>query len=277
MSLTKAFDRETMIEHAEAVRFWLLGFELSRRTSGAIQRELGAIIAGETGTNRRGRHPLAGLTIADFIAELHSPYGGAVGRVKGISETALKELKTAIPAHTKSPAPAITYDSAIVALPQATVAPPQAAISLPQPVDATPPRPRGRPKGSSKAQPKSTSAPAGVTGSPRTPEAVPTSTTEIADTARTQRRRERSRRTAAPKVAQDAIGTPTRNGTTQAATGTTPTPAPKAQESQPAMQTTPADTALEQLKRLWPSLHPHARRALVLYTSTLVAEAAYER
>lgn len=32
------------------------------------------------------------------------------------------------------------------------------------------------------------------------------------------------------------------------------------------------DAALAQLMRLWPELHPHARRALVLYAGTLLAE-----
>jgi hypothetical protein len=35
-----AFDRELMIERAEAVRFWLLGLHVSNRATGAIQREL---------------------------------------------------------------------------------------------------------------------------------------------------------------------------------------------------------------------------------------------
>jgi hypothetical protein len=34
----------------------------------------------------------------------------------------------------------------------------------------------------------------------------------------------------------------------------------------------PSDAALAQLMRLWPELHPHARRALVLYAGTLLAE-----
>jgi hypothetical protein len=36
------------------------------------------------------------------------------------------------------------------------------------------------------------------------------------------------------------------------------------------------DPMLSQIARLWPSLHPHARRALVMYASTLWAEAAYQ-
>ena len=40
-------------------------------------------------------------------------------------------------------------------------------------------------------------------------------------------------------------------------------------------QAVPAgDSALDQLVRLWPDLHPHARRAVVLYASDLLAEAA---
>ncbi|NTU85181.1 MAG: hypothetical protein HGA45_38460 [Chloroflexales bacterium] len=36
-----------------------------------------------------------------------------------------------------------------------------------------------------------------------------------------------------------------------------------------------ADPALDQLVQIWPSLHPHARRAIVIYASTLLAEADY--
>jgi hypothetical protein len=36
------------------------------------------------------------------------------------------------------------------------------------------------------------------------------------------------------------------------------------------------DVMLSQIARLWPSLHPHARRALVMYASALWAEGGYE-
>ena len=38
-----------------------------------------------------------------------------------------------------------------------------------------------------------------------------------------------------------------------------------------------ADPALGQLVRLWPTLHPQARRAVVLYASELLAEPAETR
>ncbi|MEI7772658.1 MAG: hypothetical protein WCI67_21890, partial [Chloroflexales bacterium] len=62
----------------------------------------------------------------------------------------------------------------------------------------------------------------------------------------------------------------------------TPAPEPFEQASPPSrIHVAPAaydcdDPMLGQILRLWSSLHPHARRAVVIYASTLWAETAHE-
>lgn len=226
MEAIEALDREVIIERAEAVRGWLGTLELSGRASGALERELGGIIADDPGDYIDGQRPLAGLTIDDFISELHSPGAGAVGRVQRVGSGVITELRAAIAAVTvdappaapaaprqrrrRAPVPATLID---VDLPLAEA--PEEVVAPAPPPEA--PRRRGRPK-----------------GSPNKPRVAPS-------------------QEQAPPVMAAALPISK--------------PAPR---SEPAPAAT--DAALAQLLRLWPTLHPHARRAMVLYASTLIAE-----
>ncbi|NTU79185.1 MAG: hypothetical protein HGA45_07250 [Chloroflexales bacterium] len=286
MNVTQTLDHEALVERAEAVRFWLLGFSLSNRASGAIQRELGAIIADDPGTNGR---PLAGLTVADFVSELHSPNGGAVGRVKSVGEAALKELRAAIPADTR------------IAAPVEAAAPAELADEAPWadyelPVEEPAPHRRGRPKGSGKAAQKSPqAAPAPAqelieAPAMAVPEAAEPEAAEPEAVA--PKRRGRPRRTVAPEpVATQPVaaeepapkrrpGRPRRDAASVAslaATNSTQPATTKAAQAVPVIAENKAapkdaDPALDQLIRLWPALHPHARRAVVLYAGDLLIE-----
>lgn len=252
MKMTQTLDHEALVERAEAVRFWLLGFSLSSRASGAIQRELGAIIAEDSAAR-----PLAGLTVADFVSELHSPSGGAVGRVKSVGDAVLKELRAAIPADTYSAAPVEAAASAETAdeapwaeyeLPVEEPAPAQerteapAAPEVAEPQadapEAVAPKRRGRPRRAVAPEP-----PPGEDAAPK-------------------RRPGRPRReVASPNGAQPA--------TTRAAQAEVAATLVAAEH-----KAAPSDPTLDQLRRLWPSLHPHARRAVVLYASDMLIEAS---
>jgi hypothetical protein len=230
MDVIEAMDREVIVERAEAVRFWLLGFPLLSRATSAIQRELGAIIDNDPGTYINGQRPLAGLSIADFIAELHSPNGGAVGRVKSVGQAALNELRVRIPAATSErgpqapPEPEYTPPEPEYTPPALTAAPPPA-----EGAGAQPRRRRGRPKGSTKAARRSAAIAPAASGD--VPAAV---------------------------IAPEPADAPPAEDYT----------APAAQRGD--------DLMLSQIIRLWPSLHPHARRAVVMYASTLWVEEAYQ-
>lgn len=271
MNVTETLDHETLVERAEAVRFWLLGFSLSNRATGAIQRELGAIIADDPGANGR---QLAGMTVADFVSELHSPNGGAVGRVKSVGEAVLNELRTAIPADSQAAAPAKPADEV-----------PWAEYELP--LEESAPRRRGRPKGSGKAAeklPQEASAPAqeltevsAVAAAAAEPQAAEPQAAE-------PKRRGRPRRTvasepiAAEPVAAEAAAPKRRPGRPRRdvapINGTQPATTKAAQAVVAENKAAPsaADLVFDQLIQLWPSLHPHARRAVVLYASDLLVE-----
>jgi hypothetical protein len=279
MDVTDALDREVIIERAEAVRFWLLGFGLSNRATGAIQRELGAIIADDPGGYINGQRPLAGLTIADFINELHNPNGGAVGQVKSVGDAVLKELRAAIPADTSVASPA----------PSAVVEPPQAEPEAPQAAAPAEPRRRGRPKGSTKAAKNGVAPPQAspvrseeLSAAPigDMPQAVePVAVEPVA--AEAPRRRGRPRRSEAfTPIQATARAT---NGTKPAASPIQAAQAPAATRAVTApvlaratATASEADPSFDQLIRLWPSLHPHARRAVVLYAGDLLVEAPYK-
>jgi len=276
MGVTETLDREAIIERAEEVRLWLLGFHLSNRATGAIQRELGAIID-NVGTAISEQRPLAGLTVAEFVAELHRPDGGAVGRVKSVGYTALNELRTKIPEGTVVESgqalnePEYTVpdvDVAEAAEPAPVAGPPQADAE-PQPV-----RRRGRPKGSTKAARNGAAAHhAGPT-----PAVVATLNLPEALVAEPKRRRGRPRREqAAPAVAPSVATVARANG---GAISVAPV-APELPSTPAASPVAPAahdgnDPMLHQIIRLWPTLHPHARRAVVMYASELWVEAGYE-
>lgn len=254
MEVTEALDREVVVERAEEVRLWLLGLQLHGRATNGIQRELGAIIDNDPGAYINGQRPLAGLTVADFIAELHRPNGGAVGRVKSVGLTALNELREKIPAGSARALPQA------VAEPEYTAPEPEYTAPVLDEAEAPPAAPapqparrRGRPKGSTRAARAEGMRQASPAGQQPPPAEEP------------RRRRGRPRREAAPPPA----------ATTAATTGGD-TPSDSAAAPYELAPIACDDTMLSQIVRLWPSLHPHARRAVVTYASELWAEASYD-
>lgn len=79
------------------------------------------------------------------------------------------------------------------------------------------------------------------------------------------KRRGRPRRTEAP--VQPVVSSP--------ATKAAPAPI-AAVENKGALKVSVADPVLAHVIQLWPSLHPQARRAVVIYASDLLAEARYD-
>lgn len=293
MEAVEALDREVIVERAEAVRVWLLGLGLSGRATGAIQRELGAIIDNDPGSYINGQRPLAGQTVADFIKELHSPNGGAVGRVKSVGDGVLKELRAAIPEKTKAPrsrrkapaqaaeakpsrrrrsAPVETQQAADGTAPVTEVIAPVPETAAPQvsaeasqteapQADAPPaaPRPRGRPKGSKKAAQNGAETPEEAPAPAQALVEAPVEVVADEQAAEPKRRRGRPRRSETPSAISP--------------TTSTVNSLPSSTDTQAAPKVGEGDSALEELRQLWPSLHPHARRAVVLYVSDLLIEA----
>jgi len=302
MDVTEALDREVIIERAEAVRLWLLGMPLSSRATGAIQRELGAIIDNDPGSYINGQRPLAGLTVAAFIAELHRSDGGAVGRVKSVGYAALNELRAKIPegagVQRAQALPEPEYTVPELDAPQDAAPAPAAEAAPPDAAQPQPARRRGRPKGSTKAarngaqvaaapavpQPTAIAEPKRGRGRPRLDSGVPASAHPLAApatngvAAEPKRGRGRPRRdSGTPTAASIPTAPRSRAGAAMASS------APEAREPAPAeRQSAPAarageDLLLNQITRLWPTLHPQARRALVIYASELWADAGGER
>jgi hypothetical protein len=254
MDVIESMDREVIVERAEAVRLWLLGMPLSSRATGAIQRELGAIIADDPGGYIDGQRPLAGLTVAAFVSELHRPNGGAVGRVKRVSEAVLNELRAAIRATTGGyrPQAAPAAAQAAPAAAQALAGPPAepahvAPISAGQPAPEAPKPRRGRPR--KLAAPPAPDAPKPRRGRPRKLAAPPTAAALAAASSTAATITAQAAREPAPPPAVNYV-------------------APEAGDRN--------DPVLSQILRLWPSLHPHARRAVVIYASTLWVETVHE-
>ncbi|MBX0329601.1 hypothetical protein K2Z83_18180 [Oscillochloris sp. ZM17-4] len=270
MDVAEAMDREVVIERAEAVRFWLLGMPLSHRATSAIQRELGAIIANDPGGYINGQRPLAGLTVSEFVDELNRPNGGAVGRVKRVSESILNELRAAI-----SAAAATYRRQAAPAAPVVEESPAQRDAPAAQPA-----RRRGRPKGSTKAAMAARSnavaaevPPAPAAAQPSPQQADEPRIAEQPEPAAPKRGRGRPRRVVAPTPA-DA---PAHGGASAPIAPASPAPPlPTAEGHAAPAERAYDDPLLGQISRLWPSLHPHARRALVMYASTLWAEGGFE-
>ena len=293
MDSNETLDRELIVERAEALRGWLAGFGLSGRAASAFERELEGIIANDPGAYINGQRPLAGLTVDDFVGELHRRNAGAVGRVKSVGDSILKELRAAIPPDTAVAAPARPPAEAPAG--EAAAADPapakrragrprgassrarNGATDVPAPAEApaeaptaeapaaeapAAPRRRGRPKGSTAAA-RNGAAPSSATAGDAEPTAVaetaaPPAAEATASEEPPRRRRGRPRRDAAQQLA----------GAERARPAAPARPAPAAPEAQSA-----GDVAFDQLARLWPALHPHGRRAVVLYASELLAEA----
>ncbi|MEI6181066.1 MAG: hypothetical protein WCP31_09950 [Chloroflexales bacterium] len=277
MDVNDALDRELIVERAEALRSWLAGLSLSTRILGPIERELAGILANDPGGYINGQRPLAGVTIEQFIAELHSRNAGVIGEVKRVGNTVIAELRVAIPADTEVGQAEVVAVPApeVVAVPAPVALQPDEAVA--QTEEPAAPRRRGRPKGSTKAA-RQAAALAQTVSAPSVEPPVSTAVTaaeppsaEVAP--EPARRRGRPPRVKSPDEANATQ--PARRGrlarTTPArANGATPTVPP--QPAAPAPSARPSDSALEQLIRLWPSLHPHARRAVVLYASDLLIE-----
>lgn len=350
MDAVESLDRELIVERAESVRSWLAGLKLSIRTYGILNKELSGIISNDPGNYINGQRPLAGVTIADFISDLHSPTGGAVARVKSVGPGLLAELRAAIPADTKiangradaekapkaepavaQPVAAATPDAALAAprrpgrpkgsgktsrdqapkeeaAPPTVVAPVVEAIAAPvvEPPPVNVPKRRGRPPRAAQAAvaaalpaPEAVVVPAAP---PQTVEAPPVAEVAPEEAPDAPRRRGRpkgstnvnraapvatssvppdgeaakpARRGRPPRVIAPTPAQPVTNGAQPAANLSTTTPAPVAA---PAESTATAPTpdnyaaTLEQITRIWAGLHPQARRAIVLYASTLVVE-----
>ena len=96
MDVNEALDREVIVERAEALRIWLEGLSLSPRAKSALDRELSGIIANDPGGYINGARPLAGMSNEAFIAELQRPNGGAVGKVRGVDDGIIGELRAAL-------------------------------------------------------------------------------------------------------------------------------------------------------------------------------------
>ena len=281
MDVSEAMDREVIVERAELLRGWLGELGLSSRTLGALERELTGIIANDPGSYMNGQRPLAGVTIADFVAGLHTRNAGAVGQVKGVGDAILTELRAVIPAEIEVAAEAVVSQAPAALAQSAETAPPLAASD-----EAPPARRRGRPKGSTNAARNGTKAPQS--------ESL-TVASVIAEVAAADvpapRRRGRPRRVALPESAApaqangDAPKPPARRGRPRradtlvqipATNGSAPVASLKPVAAPPppalALNAGYSDPALDQLIRLWSSLHPHARRAVVLYASDLLLE-----
>lgn len=296
-------DRDVTVERAEALQAWLAGFPLSGRAKGALQRELEAIIA----DGPSGDHPLAGLTIAEFITTLHLPNGGDVGRVKSVGEGVLKELRAAIPVDTRAPRkarkPAKAGDTAetrprrrraseepapngtapthgtepveeTASAPEPVVAP-EVAAEAPQ-VEAlvvevvqveAQPAPRRRGRPKKAAQSSADAA-------QQAPAPAQKPTEALAEAV-----------AAEPVVTQEAAqkrrpGRPRRAEALE-------TPGQAALKAAPVMPVEPVvggaiapvseiDPVLAHIIRLWPSFHLQARRAIVYYASDLLAGMGHE-
>lgn len=262
MDVSESIDREVIVERAETVRDWLAGLSLSSRALGALQRELNGIIANDPGGYINGHRPLAGLTVNDVIAEVHSRNGGAVGRVKSVGDSVLAELRAAI-----QPEGALSAEpeaSAAAAAPEAQAEPTPAAADAtpeePEPAAAVPPAELGEPApASADATPEDEpgAAPAAVVAAPleqAAPEGAPR-----------RRGRPKGSKSTRPRAAPPATQAPR------------PEPAaPLAVAPEPVPAVAGDDPVLSQLTQLWPALHPQARRAIVLYAGTLLIEGAYQ-
>ncbi len=289
MDVNDALDREVIVERAEALRSWLAGLSLSSRILGPIERELAGILANDPGGYINGQRPLAGVTIEHFVAELHSRNAGVVGEVKRVGNTIITELRAAIPADTEisQEEPVAVPAPEEVAAPAPVVLQPDDAVAQTEEPEA--PRRRGRPKGSTKAARQAAAlaqAASAPSAGPPVSAAVsveepppPPPSAEVAP--EPARRRGRPPRVKSPEAEAAAVpAQPARRGrpartTSARASGSTPNrvaPTVPPQPVAPAPSARPSDSALEQLIRLWPSLHPHARRAVVLYASDLLIE-----
>lgn len=311
MDVTEAMDRELIIERAEEVRLWLLGLKLSNRAHAPLQRELGAIIADDPGSYINGQRPLAGLTVATFITEIHRPNGGAVGKVKRMSDSVLQELRSAIPAvrvpervvtevmsladshvHAETPDQRITptppvtdsagtngtlpaentngvvpqpTDDLVAPAPAVEAAPLEAPIAESQPVR----RPRGRPK--RVVTPDQNEAKA----SPPTPPSVALLDAR-SGTEKPKRPRGRPRRVVVPDPVEE-VAVPVNDNVATVNSSHQPDeqPLPFSDNIPLPIAHEYDDPMLNQIRRLWPALHPHARRAVVMYVSELWSEASY--
>lgn len=234
MDSNEALDRELIVERAEALRAWLRDLSLSELTAEALERELLGILANDPGGYINGQRPLAGLTIADFVADLRRPGGGAVARVRNLGAEALAELRAALDDDAPPPRmapPLLASDSAPIPPPaERTRYNPSSNGRLVESAGSSDALP---PDAGERAEHEALSAGAGAPADEDVPAAL-----------------------------EPQLGEPEQ-------------PQASAALPPPAVPTGLAavdDAALRQLLQLWPALHPQARRAVVLYTSTLLVE-----
>jgi hypothetical protein len=234
MDVNEALDQALIAERAEALREWLAGLPLSEYAAEALERELAGILANDPGGYINGQRPLAGVTIDDFIADLERSNGGAVARVRNLGAEALAELRAVVLGTPEPPAPA----AALAAAPLRSVQPPppHPVVSIPLP----------------------TADDGGLAGEVSSTPDKPGFDDPAFDDS-----------TVDGSVSLDTALAPAIPAARSAEVPDAPLLAGAATQS----ATPPAeDAALQQLLRLWPSLHPQARRAIVLYTSNLLLE-----
>jgi hypothetical protein len=204
----------------------------------------------------KGRRPLAGLTVAEFIAELHSPQSGAIGRVRGVNEASLKELRAAIPAKARSPRAPLTFAPA-GGRPAADTRHPRRAAPAAVTIVAASHRPPAEQARAPEPEPARVEATAVAAPAHAPQPEAPQPEAPLAEPPAAPRRR--GRPPGSKRAAQRGVAEP---------------PAARVAEAEP--KASGDEAALDELMRRWPALHPQARRAIVLYASTLLVEAAYE-
>ncbi len=201
-----------------------MGIDVPSTVTGAIQRELSAIIDNDPGGYINGARPLAGVTVEDFIEELHTPNAGAVGRVRGVSRFVVSELQAKIPPRKNSPT-LPNLDDLLDYNPDEDDLLEKVAVAEP----------------------------------------VSTVESELQASEQPKQRRDRPRKSDAPPA--------TKKRKPRAAVKLVVPPAPEiAVVAGPTFDGVPADRNLESIVRLWPSLHPQAKRAVILYASELIVE-----
>lgn len=218
-------------------------FPPSPRPTSALHRELSGIITNDPGGYINGARPLAGVTVEEFIAELHKPSAGVVGQVRSVGDACIAELREKIPLSDGREIPDLAdlqddeaKENSVAMSAEEVAEEPMSEAEETNPAlvvvdeahasEEAPKRRRGRPKKTETAE-----APAEKPSAPR--------------------RQRKPRAKPAPVEAPVA----------QAATA----PEPKSNGA-------PVDKNLEALRKLWPLLHPQAKRAVVLYASELMIE-----
>jgi hypothetical protein len=131
-------DESTDSARAAALAAWIRDQPIARRTRAALLRDLDR--AGAERDGEAGESQLASLDPEAFVAQLHTPDGGPIARVRGIGARALSGLRRALPLRAPSqPDTRAEADAPAAAAPPAPVVPPDpAADSAPLEAPAAP-------------------------------------------------------------------------------------------------------------------------------------------